>query len=206
MHNETADIDPYSYILENSQLLERWSGKTLDGVVFDTQSDGSIFPKHILASTNNVYVVLVDYDANIFGFYMADNNRYTKVYDRYYSMQRTVCKDIGNVCIYKSTSSDFIFSLHSRAARPAMFHYKECVMYDMKDVDMRDKIYLDFFCVRLLDSVRISSVALSIIVDNARGYRNVICDDFLDMIEGVDRDCFPRLFALKRIIIVKMSD
>ena len=74
-----------SYILKNVDLLEEWSNKKCDEVLYDSEYDGnkgSIFREKIL-NHEHLYFIIIDKDDNVFGHYHDKNiNRAcSKMYD-----------------------------------------------------------------------------------------------------------------------------
>lgn len=197
--------DPYKHIMCNMPLLQRWCNKRFDTVMFDSATGGRLFPKCSVMYTDNVYLMMVDCSNNVFGFYLGSNSKYAKVRNMYH-ISNVDFADKGNIYIRKSASDDFMFSLHSSAGRKAMFKYRGDVIYDAKDADMYECVYIDFFTVRLFNGTHSDSVNLSVITDTPNLMLDSIKDTFLDLLVDADRNCFPRLFALKRVLLIKMSD
>lgn len=196
----------YEYIESNKSLLEEWCHKPYKSVIFDTLCGQEIFPKHKLVSTDNVYMIIADTDGNIFGFYMDSNTKHKIVDNIYYSVQGDIYTDIGNTCIIKEGHGDFIFSLQSKTGKKVHFPYIGCLKYDIKETEMYTKPYIDFFNINIMLCNKMVSVSLSMIMDAPSVYMHCIRDCFLEMVEGADRDCFPKLFTLKRFLLIEMGN
>ena len=200
--------DAYKHVIYNVPLLEEWTGLTYDRVLFDTQdSNIQLFPANMVTGTNNIYIILVDFKNNIFGFFLANNNVYGKIKDVHYVSGKEF-KDIGNTCIMKSDPNDFMFSLNSAKCIKKKYKYKQGtrLIYDIKQSELYDKIYIDFFSLRLFQKKKTSSVSLSMIMGSDNVMMSTIDRSFKKLLKSRKTDALPNLFSLKRIILVKMSD